>query len=335
MMSKAPGRHRRKEHQLPHPNNNNWISLLVGEPVDAPPIRSVDELPHIRAAMDFTHLNTDMPRMEQVHERVVVRSRDGWDLTAEIYVPMGDGPFPVILYMHGGGWCVGSTAGVRRKTMRLAEHGFVIVNLDYSLAPERPFPNAPEDVVYAARWITQNIDRFGGDGGNLVISGDSAGANLSAAAMHVLIGDGDAVDGGDLAGVGVKLAGALLYYGVFDFPLMTSEPLSNLSWVEVAFNQAYLGPNFLAHHRDPLVSPIFSRHLADFPPCYLVCGDEDSLLGNTLAMTRALADANVQTTLSVPGGFDHTFDYVEHKLDGVTPEIDRIVCWLRKVTARA
>ena len=320
---------------MPHPNNNNWISLLVGEQVDAPPVQSIDELPHIRAAMDFTHLNTDMPQMAEIHERVVLRRRDGWDLTAEIYVPEGDGPFPVILYMHGGGWCVGSPVGVRRKTMRLAEQGFVIVNLDYSLAPERPFPNAPEDTVYAARWVTLNIGEFGGDGANLVISGDSAGANLSAATIHTLHGDADAVDGGDLAQVPVRFSGALLYYGVFDFPLMTAEPLSNLGWVEVAFNQAYLGPNFLGRQRDPLVSPILSQRLSEFPPCYLVCGDEDSLLSNTLAMTKALANANVPTTLSVPGGFDHTFDYVEHKLDGVTPEIERITCWLRRVTSGA
>ena len=317
---------------MPHPNNNNWISLLVGEEVNPPPPQSIDELPLIRAAMDFSYLNTEMPRVGQVHERVVIRERDGWDLTAEVYVPEGDGPFPVILYMHGGGWCVGSPVGVRRKTMRLAERGFVVVNLDYSLAPERPFPNAPTDTVYAARWITQNIAEFGGDGGNIVVGGDSAGANLSAATAHVLHGDPEAVDGGDLAGVPVRLSGALLYYGVFDFPLLTAEPLSNSGWVEVAFNGAYLGANFLQHHHDPLVSPILSPHLASFPPCYLVCGDEDSLLSNTLAMTKALANAGVPTTVSVPAGFDHTFDYVEHKLDGVTPEVERIIGWLGRVT---
>ena len=209
----------------------------------------------------------------------------------------------------------------------------MVVNLDYSLAPERPFPNAPEDAVYAARWITQNIAEYQGDARHLVISGDSAGANLSAAAIHTLHGEPDAVDGGDLAHVPVRFAGALFYYGVFDFPLMLEEPLSNSGWVEVAFHQAYLGPNFLARNSGPIVSPIYSDYLDEFPPCYLVCGDEDSLLGNTLSMTKALADVNVPTTLSVVAGFDHTFDYVEHKLDGVTPEIERIINWLKRVMA--
>ena len=318
---------------MPHADNNHWMSLLAGQEISVPLPQSVEEIPAVRAAMDFSGLNVDMPEVAETH-RVVMRERDGWELAAEVYVPKGDGPFPVIVYLHGGGWCVGSPVGVRRKTMRLAEQGFVIVNLDYSLAPERPFPNAPEDAVYAARWVALNAARFKGDGANLVISGDSAGANLAATAVHVLHGDTEAVDGGDLARVPVRFTGALLYYGVFDFPLVIKEPLSNLGFVEMWFTNAYLGPNFLSKVNNPLVSPIYSRHLAEFPPCYLVCGDEDSLLSNSLAMTKALTGANVPTTLSVPAGYDHTFDYVEHKLDGVTAEIERIAGWLRKVTRK-
>ena len=318
---------------MPNPNNNNWLSLLAGTELDLPALQSIDELPFIREALDFSHLNTDMPNVADTHERVLIRKRDGWDLTAEIYIPHGDGPFPVMLYIHGGAWAVGSTVGVRRKTMRVAEQGFVVVNLDYSLAPERPFPNAPEDVVYAARWITKNIASFKGDAQRLIVSGDSAGGNLSAVAIHTLHGDPDAIDGGDLAGVPVRFTGALLYYGVFDFPLALKEPLSNQEWVEMVWHRAYLGPDYLKRNREPVVSPIFSPYLDKFPPCYLVCGDQDSLLSNTLAMTKALANANVPTTLSVVAGFDHTFDYVEHRIDGVTPEIERIIGWLKGVTA--
>ena len=318
---------------MPNPNNNNWLSLLTGEEVDTPSLTSIDEIPYVRDAIDFSHLNTDMPSVAQAHDRVVIRERDEFELTAEIYVPHGDGPFPVMLYIHGGAWVLGSPVGVRRKTMRIAEQGFVVVNLDYSLAPERPFPNAPEDVIYASRWIVQNIARYLGDASRLVVSGDSAGGNLSAVAIHTLHGDPDAVDGGDLADVAVRFSGALMYYGVFDFPLALEEPLSNQEWVELVWHRAYLGPDYLKINKDPVVSPIFSPYLEKFPPCYLVCGDQDSLLSNTLVMAKALANANVPTTVSVPAGFDHTFDYVEHKLEGVTPEIERIIGWLKGVTA--
>jgi len=317
---------------MPNINNNNWMSLLVGQDVDPPLPKTVEEIPFIREAMDFSSLNVDLPEIAN-SETIEIRNRDGWKLLAEVYIPKGSGPFPVILYMHGGGWCIGSPEGVKRKAMRLAEQGFVVFNLNYSLAPERIFPNAVEDVVYAARWIVKNAHTYNGDAAKMIVSGDSAGANLSAVAIHVLHGDTNLVDGGDLSDVKVKFSGALLYYGVFDFPLMISEPLSNSGYVEVWFTRAYLGPNYLSKVQNPLVSPVFSPYLEKFPPCYLVCGDQDSLLSNTLSMTKALTSHKVPTTVSIPSGFDHTFDYVEHKLEGVTPEIERISTWLKSVTA--
>ena len=317
---------------MANPNNNNWMSMLVGQDIEPPLPQTVEEIPFVRQAMDFSSLNVDMPDIGK-SETVEIRNKDGWKLVSEVYIPKGEGPFPVILYMHGGGWCVGSSEGVRRKTMRLAENGFVVFNLEYSLAPERPFPNAPEDVVYAARWITKNAQNFKGDASKMIISGDSAGANLSAVAIHILHGDNQAVDGGDLSDVKVNFSGALLYYGVLDFPLMIKEPLSNSGYVEVWFTRGYLGPNYLSKIQNPLVSPVFSPHIDKFPPCYLVCGDQDSLLSNTLSMTKTLTSHNVHTTVSIPGGFDHTFDYVEHKIEGVTPEIERLITWLKSVTS--
>ncbi len=113
--------------------------------------------------------------MAAFHERVVLRSRGGIDLTAEIYVPRGGGPFPAMLYMHGGSWCLWSAAHVRKAVMRFAASGYVVVSLDYGLAPEHRFPWALEDVVHAARWTTKNAAAYRGEGSNLVIGGDFGG----------------------------------------------------------------------------------------------------------------------------------------------------------------
>lgn len=314
---------------MPHPNNNNWLSLLAEQPVDAPPPTSVDGYLERRAMMDSLPVYDNRQEMAEVHERVVLRERGGVELTAEVYVPNGTGPFPVFLYLHGGGWCVGSAKRVRRPTTRIARGGFVVVNLDYGLAPEHPFPWALEDCVYAARWVARNAGTYGGDASRLFIGGDSAGANLSAATIVVLTGSGHEIDEDDLARVPVSFGGALLFYGVFDFPLALLEPGSNAGGVEVGWHQAYLGPHYLELNRSPLVSPIYADNLAQFPPTYLSCGDEDSLLGHSLAMTKALAQVNVPTTLSVITGVDHAFSYVEHLLPPVTPEFERIIAWLR------
>ena len=313
---------------MPHPNNDNWMSLFVGHPVKAVPPTSVDEIPTIRMRTVGSSVEKDLPEMAEVHKEVVLRERHGVPLTAEVYVPQGNGPFPTFLYSHGGGWCVNSPEGCRASAMRIAERGFVTVNLNYSLAPEFPFPHAIEDCVYAARWTVLNAERYNGDGSHLFIGGESAGANLSAATIVALTGAGHEIDEGDLVGKPVNFGAAVLFYGVYDFPLAMREPGSNVGFCEVMWNQAYLGPHFLKLHCNPLVSPIYAPNLYRFPPTYLSCGDEDSLLGNTLAMTKALTQVNVPTTLSVVQGLDHAFANVEDQLPQVSGEFERILTWL-------
>ena len=315
---------------MPHPNNDNWISLLAGRPVKAIPAQSIEEIESQRSRIHDPEANTNLPEMSEIHENIVIWERKDFTLTAEVYVPKGKGPFPVFLYLHGGGWCVGSAERVRAPAIRIAERGFTVINLNYSLAPERPYPNAVEDCVYAARWATLNAHRFNGDGARLFIAGDSAGANLSAATIVAVTDPVYDIDEGELGSVPVNFAGALLFYGVFDFPLATREPGSNAGNVEVNWNRAYLGPHFLNQHYNPLVSPIYATNLDKFPPTYLSCGDEDSLLGHSLSMTKALTQRNVPTTLSVIEGLDHAFSYVERKLPEVTPEFERILGWLAK-----
>src|SRR5262249_30522919 len=159
---------------------------------------------------------------------------------------------------------------------RIAERGFLVLNLDYRLAPEAPFPAAVEDCLAAARWLNDNAAGFGGDASRLFVAGDSVGANLSAATIA--------------AADDVAFRGAVLLYGVFALPGVIQEPLTNAGVAEIA-TLAYLGVGFTRRWRDPLVSPIVAD-LGRFPPCYVSCGDEDSLLSQSLQMARALHLAN-------------------------------------------
>jgi acetyl esterase/lipase len=101
---------------------------------------------------------------------------------------------------------------------------------------------------------------------------------------------------------------------------------------EVMFNLAYLGPVFTARHRDPLVSPIYAPDLADYPPVYLNSGADDALLPQSLAMTRAFADAGVPTTLSVVPGVDHEFLQLDPSTPVVADEWRRLLAWLAEHT---
>jgi acetyl esterase len=308
----------------------DWLSQLLGRPVTLPPRTSVDQIPAARAFWDLSHVNRDLPELAAVHERVVLRERAGLALTAEIYIPKGEGPFPTMLYLHGGSWVLWSAAHLRKLAMSIAAQGVVVANLEYGLAPEHPFPWAVEDTVYAARWLTKNAERYSGRPGGLLIGGDSAGANLAAAAIVALNGPEHPVDGGALAGTPVTFSGALLSYGIFDFPLLFAEPGRNASGgvIETTWNLAYLGPNFIKYHREPLVSPIYAPNLSAFPPTYLSCGDRDALLPQSLAMAKALVQARVPTTLSVVEGGDHAFLMMPDDIPGAGPELQRIYAWL-------
>ena len=218
----------------------------------------------------------------------------------------------------------------RQIAMRFAASGFVTLNLDYRLAPENPFPAALEDCVAAARWLARNGSRHGGPDGVIAIGGQSAGGNLSAATTAALTGpyrDRIPADGGDP----VEFEAVLVLSGIFSFPLLLAEPGSNVGPAEL-WHQAYLGPNFLRQNRDPLASPVFAD-LSAFPPVYVACGDEDSLLGQSLELAKALTQQNVPTTVSVIAGFDHGYPFIEDRFAPVAAEMKRARDWLRSRAA--
>jgi acetyl esterase len=323
---------------MPRKPTASWISQLLGREVQLKPRQSPDEIPAARKFWDvsqFDHINKDLPDLAAFHERVVLRSRQGVDLTAEIYVPHGKGPFPTIIYMHGGSWVLWTAAHLRKMTMSMAAQGYVVVNLDYGLAPEHRYPWAVEDTIFAARWTAQNIGKYNGIGENLILGGDSAGANLAAAAIIALKSKpGTFAVEDPLASVPVTVGGALLLYGIFDFPLLFSDPGRNAGsgTIETTWNLAYLGPNFLSVHRNPMVSPIFWSDMSEFPPTYVNCGTRDALLPQSLKMTRVLADADVPTTLSVVPEADHAFLMMTDTMPSAEKELQRMFEWLAETS---
>jgi acetyl esterase len=117
----------------------------------------------------------------------VEREIDG--VPVRVYSPPGDGPFPVLVWIHGGGWVFGSAERADPTARELCSRAdCVVVSIDCRLAPEHKFPAAVEDVVAVSRWVGMNAAALGGDSERLAIGGDSAGGNLSAVATHHLPG---------------------------------------------------------------------------------------------------------------------------------------------------
>ncbi|PSQ42941.1 alpha/beta hydrolase, partial [Halobacteriales archaeon QS_9_68_42] len=99
-----------------------------------------------------------------------------------VYLPDGEGPFPVVVFFHGGGWVRGSLDAYEGPCRLLTnETDCVVVSVDYRRAPEHPFPAGFEDCYRAAEWAATHAADLQGDPDRVAVAGDSAGGNLAAA----------------------------------------------------------------------------------------------------------------------------------------------------------
>ncbi len=106
----------------------------------------------------------------------------GGPLLIRIYTPQGTGPFPVIVYYHGGGWVIGTidTYDASARALTKAASA-IVVAVEYRKAPEHKFPAAHEDAYAAYQWVLRNAETFEGDPSMVAVAGESAGGNLAAA----------------------------------------------------------------------------------------------------------------------------------------------------------
>jgi acetyl esterase len=105
---------------------------------------------------------------------------DGGSVPVHIYTPEGKGPFPVMVYYHGGGFVIADTKVYDASPRALAKMaGAIMVSVDYRQAPEHKFPTAPNDAYAAYLWTTRHAREFNGDPMRVAVGGESAGGNLA------------------------------------------------------------------------------------------------------------------------------------------------------------
>lgn len=221
-------------------------------------------------------------------------------IPVRIYTPEGEGPFPVILYYHGGGWVFGSPeyadGGCRYLT---AASGAVVVSVDYRLAPEHPFPTPVNDAYDALVWVYEHAEQLNIDRRRITVSGDSAGGNL-AAVVSALSADYD----------GPKISQQALIYPVLDTDFTTAsydaygENLGLDKDGMIWFTDHYVSQ---LEAKNPLVAPLQASRFDHLPRTLLIAAQYDVLVDEGIRYVETLQQAGVQASRVEMPGLIHSY----------------------------
>ncbi|MFS2214525.1 alpha/beta hydrolase fold domain-containing protein [Telluria sp. Tellsp104] len=226
-----------------------------------------------------------------------------------------------ILYLHGGGYVLGSAAAYRGFASQIASRtGLAVLAIDYPLAPEATLPAAPNAALAAWRWLrAHGID-------HVAIAGDSAGGGLALAALS------------DIGRVGT---GPAPVAGVVFSP-WTDLAFTGRSMTDPAIEDPLIGHDYLrdcaakvlgaADPYHPLASPLFAdkRRL---PPLLIQVGTDERLLDDARAYAGLAAAARVPVTLEIWEGMHHVFQLDVAHLESSRHALDRAADFLRRAFA--
>ena len=229
-----------------------------------------------------------------------------------------------LLYVHGGGYVIGSPITHRRLCEDIAKAGrCAVLNLDYRLAPEHPYPAAVEDAIAGLKFIQSNGPDGAGRADSTFVAGDSAGGGLTLATLLSAREQGVALPN---AAIGISAWTDLAITGESIETRADADPLITDTSMIAGMAAHYIGGG---DARDPLVSPLYADY-AGLPPLLLQVGDAEVLLSDTTRVTEQARAAGVDVSEEV---WDEMF-HVWHMFAPLLPEgqaaIDRIGEWIRQ-----
>lgn len=226
----------------------------------------------------------------------------GGEIPIRIYTPFGVGPFPVLVYFHGGGYVIGNL-DMADSICRTLTNGAecVVVSVEYRLAPEHKFPAAIEDGYSATLWAAENAAVINGDASRMAVGGESAGGNL-AAVVALMARDRSQP----------SLIYQLLIYPVTHHTSLSTESrrLYGEDYFLTADSIAWYAKQYLPTAEDgknTYASPLLAEDLTNLPPALIITAELDPLRDEGEAYGDRLREAGVSVKVSRYDGTIHAF----------------------------
>ncbi len=252
----------------------------------------------------------------------------GGPLRLRIYRPHGNGPFPLLVFLHGSGFVLCSLDthdGMCRNLC--AGAGCVVVSVDYRLAPEHKFPAPLDDCLFATRWAVEHAADFSADADRVALAGDSAGGNLAAATALRIRDEG-----------GPALRGQLLIYPVTDYytPGTRSYRDNAEGYGLTRDTMIWFWDHYLADPAEaanPYASPLRAATVARLPPALVVTAEFDPLRDEGEDYAARLSAAGVPVRTSRWDGMNHGFFFWVGVVDKAGAAMAESCAWLREIFA--
>ncbi|MFY9611713.1 MAG: alpha/beta hydrolase [Blastocatellia bacterium] len=266
----------------------------------APPLCAQSVENARQAVLAFAQLGGDPERVSRVEDRQLPGPNGA--IRVRTYTPTGRGPFPVVVYFHGGGWVlcdIETHDPVCRSLANAAE--CIVVSVDYRLAPEHKFPAAAEDCYAATRWVMNSAPLINGDADRVAVGGDSAGGNLAAVVALM------ARDKGEPAPIF-----QVLVYPVTDYylPGTPSYEENADGYFLTRDDMVWFWNHYLSNEAEaanPYACPLRAASLGGLPSALVITAEFDPLRDEGEGYAARLRDAGVTATVVRYDGMIHGF----------------------------
>lgn len=251
------------------------------------------------------------------------------DIPLRLYKPLGleKALQPGLIYLHGGGWVIGSLDTHDKVCRRLADTcGCLVIAVEYRLAPEHPFPAGPEDAIAASRWVLDNAESLGLDSQRIGIAGDSAGGSLSAVACLANRGR-----------PGPSLCCQVLIYPSTDNSTEGEQRVSRIEQAQTPPLGANAMKTMMSNYlpdphsgNDWRASPLLAEDHSKLPAALIITGGYDPLRDEGFEYAQHLAVAGVEVLHRHYAGQVHGFIEMGGVLDAVEDAMQTIAFWFAR-----